>query len=71
MGKFHKIHVCNLRDFKIFGGMEPNHMTELLHSGNRKENVPLIDNKTGIKGWHFKFSKLERFLFTFKKQKKG
>ncbi|KAJ1918588.1 hypothetical protein H4219_002525 [Mycoemilia scoparia] len=32
-GKYHKPHVCNLKEFKVYGGMYPDTMTELLHSG--------------------------------------
>jgi len=32
-GKYHKVHVCNLREFKVYGGLTPNNMIELLHSG--------------------------------------
>eukprot|EP00842_Homolaphlyctis_polyrhiza_P000688 jgi/Hompol1/161/HPOL_002138-RA len=37
-GKYHKVHVCNLKEFKIFGGMSPNNMLELLHSGLRNDS---------------------------------
>ena len=30
-GKYEKTHVCNLRKFKIYGGLNDDHMTELLH----------------------------------------
>lgn len=36
-GKFHKAHVCNLKEFKIFGGMSPDSLTELLHAGLRND----------------------------------
>ena len=26
-------HVCNLKEFKIYGGLDPNDMKELLHKG--------------------------------------
>jgi hypothetical protein len=39
-GKYHKVHVCNLKEFKVFGGIDPNHMTELLHSGLRNDTEP-------------------------------
>jgi len=29
-GKYEKAHVCNLRKFKIYGGLNDEHMTELL-----------------------------------------
>jgi hypothetical protein len=27
------VHVCNLKEFKVLGGMSPTKMTELVHSG--------------------------------------
>ncbi|ORX89838.1 hypothetical protein K493DRAFT_64679 [Basidiobolus meristosporus CBS 931.73] len=39
-GKYHKVHVCNLKEFKVFGGMSPNNMIELLHSGLKNDNDP-------------------------------
>ncbi|KAI8979000.1 Muskelin N-terminus-domain-containing protein [Pilobolus umbonatus] len=40
-GKFYKGHVCNLKEFKVFGGMDPaEEMTELLHSGLRNDTEP-------------------------------
>lgn len=39
-GKYHKVHVCNLKEFKVLGGMDENHMTELLHSGLRNDSEP-------------------------------
>lgn len=36
-GKYHKIHVCNLKEFKVFGGVTPDNMVELLHSGLRND----------------------------------
>ncbi|CEJ02407.1 hypothetical protein RMCBS344292_16413 [Rhizopus microsporus] len=35
-GKFHRSHVCNLKEFKIFGGMDLDNLNELLHDGNNK-----------------------------------
>ncbi|KAI7860209.1 Muskelin N-terminus-domain-containing protein [Circinella umbellata] len=32
-GKFHRAHVCNLREFKVYGGMDREDMVELLHTG--------------------------------------
>ncbi|KAI8924913.1 Muskelin N-terminus-domain-containing protein [Entophlyctis helioformis] len=37
-GKYHKVHVCNLKEFKVYGGMTPNNMLELLHSGLRNDS---------------------------------
>ncbi|KAI9001723.1 Muskelin N-terminus-domain-containing protein [Gaertneriomyces semiglobifer] len=39
-GKYHKVHVCNLKEFKVFGGLTPNNMIELLHSGLRNDSEP-------------------------------
>ncbi|GAA5806192.1 hypothetical protein HPULCUR_011722 [Helicostylum pulchrum] len=45
-GKFHRSHVCNLKEFKVFGGLDPLNMNELLHKGltddNKTESFPLI-----------------------------
>ncbi|KAJ2299445.1 hypothetical protein IWW55_004181, partial [Coemansia sp. RSA 2706] len=37
-GKFYKTHVCNLKEFKVFGGMSPDNMIELLYSGLRNDS---------------------------------
>ncbi|KAI8614210.1 Muskelin N-terminus-domain-containing protein [Chytriomyces sp. MP71] len=37
-GKYHKVHVCNLKEFKVYGGLSLNNMTELLHSGLRNDS---------------------------------
>ncbi|KAJ3185891.1 hypothetical protein HK101_009778 [Irineochytrium annulatum] len=39
-GKYHKVHVCNLKEFKVYGGLNPNNMIELLHSGLRNDTEP-------------------------------
>ncbi|OUM65195.1 hypothetical protein PIROE2DRAFT_7825 [Piromyces sp. E2] len=31
------IHVCNLKEFKVYGGLTPNNMIELLHSGLKND----------------------------------
>ena len=36
-GKHHKVHVCNLKEFKVFGGVSPDNMIELSHSGLRND----------------------------------
>jgi hypothetical protein len=45
-GKYHKVHVCNLKEFKVYGGMDPANMSELLHAGLRNdtenETFPLL-----------------------------
>ncbi|PIA18725.1 hypothetical protein COEREDRAFT_79719 [Coemansia reversa NRRL 1564] len=37
-GKFYKTHVCNLKEFKVFGGMTEDNMIELLYSGLRNDS---------------------------------
>ncbi|KAI8047413.1 Muskelin N-terminus-domain-containing protein [Gilbertella persicaria] len=40
-GKFHKGHVCNLKEFKVYGGVDPkDDMIELLHHGLRNDTEP-------------------------------
>ena len=39
-GKFCKIHVCNLKEFKVFCGIDPENMFEVLHSGLRNDTEP-------------------------------
>jgi hypothetical protein len=39
-GKYHKVHVCNLKEFKVFGGLTTDHIVELLHSGLRNDDEP-------------------------------
>ncbi|KAI9021961.1 Muskelin N-terminus-domain-containing protein [Hyaloraphidium curvatum] len=39
-GKFHKPHVCNLKEFKVYGGVSPEGMVELLHGGLRNDPEP-------------------------------
>lgn len=39
-GKYYKVHVCNLKEFKVFGGVAPDSMVELLHSGLRNDHEP-------------------------------
>jgi len=36
-GKYYKVHVCNLKEFKVYGGLTPNNMIELLHSGLKND----------------------------------
>lgn len=36
-GKYIKVHVCNLKEFKVFGGLTPNNMVELLHNGLKND----------------------------------
>ncbi|KDQ21710.1 hypothetical protein BOTBODRAFT_182978 [Botryobasidium botryosum FD-172 SS1] len=39
-GKFTKPHPCNVKEFKIYGGVDLDHMTELAHSGLRNDPIP-------------------------------
>ncbi|XP_064633309.1 muskelin-like [Lineus longissimus] len=39
-GKFEKTHVCNLKKFKIYGGLSDQNMIELLESGLRNDHQP-------------------------------
>jgi len=40
LGKFHKIHVCNLKEFKVYGSRSlGSDMIELLHAG---ASIPFI-----------------------------
>ncbi|OBZ91936.1 Muskelin [Choanephora cucurbitarum] len=41
-GKFHRSHVCNLKEFKVYGGLSPDNMNELLHKGLTDDNKPEI-----------------------------
>lgn len=41
-GKFHRSHVCNLKEFKIYGGLEPDNMNEILHKGLTDDNKPEV-----------------------------
>jgi hypothetical protein len=33
-------HVCNLKEFKVYGGLDPHDMNELLHKGLTDDNKP-------------------------------
>jgi hypothetical protein len=41
-GKFHKAHPCNLREFKIYGGLSPNlsQMSLLYQGGLKNDSIP-------------------------------
>lgn len=39
-GKFEKTHVCNLKKFKVYGGLSDENMLELLESGLKNDHVP-------------------------------
>ncbi|XP_023702338.1 muskelin [Cryptotermes secundus] len=38
-GKYEKTHVCNLRKFKVFGGLQDGNMIELLESGLKNDSI--------------------------------
>ncbi|XP_012154161.1 muskelin 1 isoform X2 [Megachile rotundata] len=39
-GKYEKTHVCNIKKFKVYGGLEPENMMELLESGLKNDSIP-------------------------------
>ncbi|XP_046388437.1 muskelin [Ischnura elegans] len=39
-GKYEKTHVCNLKKFKVYGGLQSDNMIELLESGLRNDSSP-------------------------------
>ncbi|KAI9007518.1 Muskelin N-terminus-domain-containing protein [Phycomyces nitens] len=39
-GKYHESHLCNLKEFKVFGGMDSENMTEILHQGLHNNSEP-------------------------------
>ncbi|ESP01147.1 hypothetical protein LOTGIDRAFT_225475 [Lottia gigantea] len=41
-GKYEKTHVCNLKKFKIYGGLTEEHMIELLESGLKNDHLPEV-----------------------------
>ncbi|KAI8333811.1 Muskelin N-terminus-domain-containing protein [Chlamydoabsidia padenii] len=41
-GKFHRSHVCNVKEFKVYGGMDPTNMTELLSQALQNHNKPEV-----------------------------
>ncbi|CAG7818322.1 unnamed protein product [Allacma fusca] len=60
-GKFEKTHVCNLKKFKIFGGLTEANMIELLESGLKNDSYPeTFTLKHDIDGYSFpcKFIKI-------------
>ncbi|XP_033744964.1 muskelin-like isoform X1 [Pecten maximus] len=38
-GKYEKTHVCNLKKFKVFGGLTDDHVVELLESGLKNDHL--------------------------------
>ncbi|KAJ1894504.1 hypothetical protein LPJ66_005152 [Kickxella alabastrina] len=46
-------HVCNLKEFKVFGGMSQDNMIELLYSGLRNDSEPeMISLKQKLNGYY-------------------
>ncbi|KAH8299381.1 hypothetical protein KR044_000853 [Drosophila immigrans] len=43
-GKFEKSHVCNIKKFRVFGGLEDEHMVLLLEAGLKNDNIPEVFN---------------------------
>ncbi|XP_033208683.1 muskelin isoform X2 [Belonocnema kinseyi] len=39
-GKYEKTHVCNIKKFKVYGGLEEENMMELLESGLKNDSTP-------------------------------
>ncbi|XP_013106897.1 muskelin [Stomoxys calcitrans] len=39
-GKFEKSHVCNIKKFRIYGGLDEEHMVLLLEGGLRNDHIP-------------------------------
>ncbi|KIO19557.1 hypothetical protein M407DRAFT_30790 [Tulasnella calospora MUT 4182] len=39
-GKCNTNHPCNMKEFKVYAGLEPNRMTEVLHAGLLNDTVP-------------------------------
>ncbi|WAR25115.1 MKLN1-like protein [Mya arenaria] len=53
-GKYEKTHVCNLKKFKVFGGLSDELMMELLESGLKNDHIPeTFPIKNDIDGNHF------------------
>ncbi|KAF5357318.1 hypothetical protein D9758_005835 [Tetrapyrgos nigripes] len=39
-GKYHKSHPCTMKEFKVFVGTKPEHLTEVLHASLRNDSIP-------------------------------
>ncbi|KAI6021604.1 Muskelin N-terminus-domain-containing protein [Pisolithus microcarpus] len=53
-GKFHKKHPCNMKEFKVYVGLHPDHMVQVLHTCLKDDAVPESfaipeTNKTGLR----------------------
>ncbi|KAI9504610.1 Muskelin N-terminus-domain-containing protein [Coemansia spiralis] len=52
-GKYYKTHVCNLKEFKVYGGMTEDNMIELLYSGLRNDSeAETISLKQKLNGFY-------------------
>ncbi|KAL3852859.1 hypothetical protein ACJMK2_016468 [Sinanodonta woodiana] len=53
-GKYEKTHVCNLKKFKVYGGLGDEHMIELLESGLKNDHIEeTFALKNEMDGQHF------------------
>ncbi|KAF4519079.1 hypothetical protein B566_EDAN001671 [Ephemera danica] len=51
-GKYEKTHVCNLKKFKVFGGLQESNMVELLEGGLKNDSTPETFNlKHEVEGY--------------------
>ncbi|KAH7925639.1 hypothetical protein BV22DRAFT_1119428 [Leucogyrophana mollusca] len=39
-GKFHRKHPCNMKEFKLYVGLSPEHMIQVLHTGLKDDAIP-------------------------------
>uniref|UniRef100_A0A8C4QDE0 Muskelin N-terminal domain-containing protein n=1 Tax=Eptatretus burgeri TaxID=7764 RepID=A0A8C4QDE0_EPTBU len=65
-GKYEKTHVCNLKKFKVYGGMTEENMIEILSSGlkndHKKETFPL-KHKIEEQMFPCRYIKIGKFAF--------
>ncbi|KAJ2717344.1 hypothetical protein H4R19_000096 [Coemansia spiralis] len=64
-GKYYKNHVCNLKEFKVFGGMTEDSMVELLYSGLRNDSeAEIITLQQKLHGYYIpsQFIKIQPLL---------
>ncbi|KAG1715773.1 hypothetical protein ID866_1397 [Astraeus odoratus] len=52
-GKFHRKHPCNMKEFKVYVGLHPEHMIQVLHTGLKDDVIPETfaipqSNKAGV-----------------------
>lgn len=60
-GKYEKTHVCNLKKFKVYGGLEEDHMLELLEAGLKNDSKPetfFLRHKVGGKPFACRYLKI-------------